>query len=374
MEYASGSKQLMVDYNFYSNTLGAGANQLFFTANPEQEQKSRAFFRITHGGKYNYSLLFSNIIDSTYADGSVSRKNRIMPEWRIIKASCARYPSNSFENGIEAIPEDESFEYITFNGCTEKTVESGESFKSDTFEFFAEKGDFICIELEYCGSELPYHEESLLPIYRYENGSWKYDRKMPLPCCIGCDREYKKRIAFFGDSITQGIGTTHNSYLHWNALLSEMLGDRYSYWNLGIGYARADDAASDGIWLEKALMNDIVFVCLGVNDLLQGFSEGEIKDSLVKIVDTLKKSGKTVILQTLPPFDYIGATVEIWQNINEFIKSESAIKADLVFDCVSLLGHPDSPQKARFGGHPNESGCALWAKELYKSTKEAGIL
>ena len=111
-----------------------------------------------------------------------------------------------------------------------------------------------------------------------------------------------------------------------------------------------------------------------MNDLLQGFSEGEIKDSLVKIVDTLKKAGKTVILQTLPPFDYNRATIEIWQNINEFIKTESAIKADLVFDCVTVLGKEGSPHNARFGGHPNEQGCALWAQELFKSIKKSNLL
>ena len=364
----------MIDYKYHSNTLGASANQLYFEADPNEIQKGRVFYKTDRAGRFNYSLLFTSIIDSTYSDGSKSQKNRVLPKWNIHKASFAVYPMNSFENGIDTIPCERLFCPITFDGKAEKTVSEREIFKSDEFTLYAEKGDYICIELEFSGSELPCHEESLLPIYRHTDGEWRYDKRVPLPACIGCDKASGARIAFFGDSITQGIGTACNSYLHWNALLAEMLGDGYSYWNLGIGYARADDAASEGIWLEKALMNDVIFVCLGVNDLLQGFSEGEIKDSLVKIVDTLKKAGKTVILQTLPPFDYNRATIEIWQNINEFIKTESAIKADLVFDCVTVLGKEGSPHNARFGGHPNEQGCALWAQELFKSIKKSNLL
>ena len=66
-------------------------------------------------------------------------------------------------------------------------------------------------------------------------------------------------IAFLGDSITQGVGTPDNAYTHWNALISKEIGEEYSYWNLGIGYARASDASTDGAWLNKAKNNDIVF-------------------------------------------------------------------------------------------------------------------
>jgi hypothetical protein len=43
--------------------------------------------------------------------------------------------------------------------------------------------------------------------------------------------EPKKNILVYGDSITQGCGTTPNKYSHWNAFLSEMIGEEYSFWN-----------------------------------------------------------------------------------------------------------------------------------------------
>ena len=136
---------------------------------------------------------------------------------------------------------------------------------------------------------------------------------------IGVDRKAQKRIAFLGDSITQGIGTSVNSYAHWNAVFAEKLGSDYSYWNLGLGYGRADDAASDGIWLFKAKQNDIVFVCFGVNDILQGYNADEIKKNLQLIVDKLHEAGIVVIVQTVPPFDYSPEHQIIWDNVNNFI-------------------------------------------------------
>ena len=54
---------------FVSNTTAGSGNQLFFAS--EERKTSRAFFRVTHGGTFDYSLLFSNLMDSTYCTGSL---------------------------------------------------------------------------------------------------------------------------------------------------------------------------------------------------------------------------------------------------------------------------------------------------------------
>ena len=51
---------------FTSNTLGGTGNQLFFRDEAAAARTGRIYYRIFHGGRYRYSLLFSNIIDSTY--------------------------------------------------------------------------------------------------------------------------------------------------------------------------------------------------------------------------------------------------------------------------------------------------------------------
>ena len=192
---------------------------------------------------------------------------------------------------------------------------------------------------------------------------------MPFAGMVGCDRKVKNKIAYLGDSITQGIGTKPNSYLHWNALLSEKIGEEYSYWNLGIGYGRANDAASDGAWLYKAKKNDIIFVCYGVNDILRGQNEEQIKYDLKYIVETLKKEGKKVILQTIPPFGYQGENIEKWKRLNNYILTEFNDKVELVFDNTKILGEAENLHIAKYIGHPNEEGCQIWADSLYERIK-----
>lgn len=63
--------------DFTSNTYAGSGNQLHFKMNENEIRTGRVFYKISVGGEYNYSILFSNIIDSTYADGSISHKNLI---------------------------------------------------------------------------------------------------------------------------------------------------------------------------------------------------------------------------------------------------------------------------------------------------------
>jgi lysophospholipase L1-like esterase len=362
---------------FSSNTCAGSGNQLYFGVPEGEKRVGRVFYRISVGGEYDYSLLFSNIIDSTYSDGSASHKNLICGGWTIHGAKigkCKSIPSGKSVTEMNVADADEGvisdvivseLREVTFGGRREKTVMPGEFFSTDPIALNFEKNEYLCLEMIFSGKMIPYHEESLLPVFVREGGAFKYNKKMPFAGMIGCGRAVKGRVAYLGDSITQGIGTPNNSYAHWNAVLSQKLGDEYAYWNLGLGFGRASDAASDGAWLYKAKQNDIIFVCFGVNDIFRGPSEEQIKLDLTYIAETLKKAGKTVIMQTVPPFDYSGDDIGKWNRINEYIKTELKSKVDLVFDVVSVLGREDAPHMARYGGHPDESGCKIWAEALY---------
>lgn len=148
------------------------------------------------------------------------------------------------------------------------------------------------------------------------------------------------------------------------------MGNEYAYWNLGLGYGRADDAASDGAWLYKAKQNDIVFVCYGVNDIIQGYGANEITKNLQIIVDKLHNLGIQVIIQTVPPFNYSKERCGVWEKVNNFIKSELK-NADFVFDCVKFLAKNDSQRHmAKYGGHPNSEGCKVWGEALFEAITE----
>lgn len=351
---------------YVSNTLAGSGNQYFFiNEDDEKINKGRIYYKVFFGCKFKYSFLFSNILDSTFSDGSKSHKNLICDDWYI----------TALNIGVcEKIENPQRLSAVTFDGSATKHVMPGEFFCTDEIEIEAKKGDYICLEISFKGKMIPYHEEIIIPTFAFENNEWISSKYMPVPGMVGCGRN-TKQIGFLGDSITQGIGTEMNSYEHWNAKLAELLGHKFAYWNLGIGFGRADDAASDGAWLYKAKQNDIVFVCFGVNDILQGYTAEQIKENLKKITLLLKKQGIRVLVQTIPPFDYNDKQIDIWNSVNRFIKNELSQYADWIFDNAPILRkNADEPHMAQFGGHPNAEGCKAWANALYTYIKEEGAL
>ncbi len=363
---------------YASNTYAGSANQLFFGTDGKINV-GRVFYKISVGGTYNYSILFSNTIDSTYSDGSVSQKNVICKSWTLHSARVGKCKNIEMKKEISSLVMDEDikvvdFKELTFDGEKSKVVTEGELFSCDEFEYSFEKDEYLCLEVAYSGDMIPYHEESLLPAYVKGVKGWKYSKKTPFASMIGCDRKVAKKVAYLGDSITQGIGVPSNSYNFWNARVSESWGDKNAYWNLGIGFGRANDASSDGAWLYKAKQNDIVVVCFGVNDICQGMPKGQIKSDLLNIVEKLNEANCKVILQTIPPFDYDEERKARWLEINEYIKTTLSKKVEFVFDVVPYLSKSeDEPQIAKFGGHPNEQGSEVWAKALFKAIEKSNL-
>ncbi len=355
---------------FSSNTIGAGANQSFFEMKEGEVRTGLAFFKIAASGKFAYSLLFSDVIDSTYADGSKSRANMTLGGWTIHSLKVGRCRSFPYSEIKKANPDKiplEGVVTLSFNGKECVKIAEGESCSSDPAMLYFEKGDYIAVEITYLGKKVPHHPESMLPLYNKTEYGYEYSTDMPLPLMIGCDREVKGRIGYLGDSITQGIGAGYNTYLHWCARLADMIGDEYSHYNLGIGYARAADAASDGAWLTRAKGCDVVFLCLGTNDVAHDSGGAKsIFNALKSVICKLKLANCSIILQTAPPFDREGDRKETWFELNRIIKEELSEEVDCVFDNVPyLMLSKEFPEKSKYGGHPNSEGCRIWAEALY---------
>ncbi len=343
---------------FSSNTLAPSSNQSWFQGDGKTH-KGRVFYKIFAGGKYNYTFMFTNTIDSTFSDGSYSQANVICDEWDIVTLGI--YITKDVTNSLK----NENKILLTFNEKKEKTVIPGEIFYTDKIELECNKGDYICLEIEFKGNgKIPYMEEMMIPSYICENGEWIDSKQTPLCASILCDRNVEKKIGFFGDSITEGIGVAKNSYTWWCSQIANIVGEKYSYWDIGIGFGRAQDGASKGSWLNKAKMLDTITVCFGVNDICQGFSEEAVNNSLYTIITELKNAGKRVILFTIPPFDYDENKKKIWQNVNNYIKTELSRLVE-TYDVVPIWGceAPDE-HKAKYGGHPNEEGSTLLAKDF----------
>lgn len=340
---------------FVSNTTAGTSNQSFFV---DGNGVGRVFYRLFCGGTYPYSLLFSNTVDSTFGDGAKSRANQLCGPWTLAVSCCVC-------KGAED-PEIESRDWIplTFAGEREKTAAPGEIFSTDAVVLDAREGDSLCVQIEFRGSRIPCHPEINIPAYVKAGERFVLSEEMPVPSMIGCKRQVKTRIGFLGDSITQGLGTELDSYGHWCHKAAQALGPQYACWNLGIGCGRASDAAAGGAWLYKALQNDCVVVCFGINDILQGDGP-QLDQNLETIVRTLKEQGKKVILQSIPPFDFVKQPrMNLWEEKNRYIRQVLAPKCDGFLDVSSFLSVDGAGQTTKYGGHPNEEGCTVWADRL----------
>ena len=347
---------------FHSNTLAGSGNQSWFECG-EKEVTGRVFYRLFAGGDDRCSLLFGDAMDTTFADGSPSRVNQTLGGWTLRAARIGVTKRAE----IDGFDEPEWMTPLTFDGEPEKHVAPGERFASDPVRLRAEKGDYLCLETTVSGPRVPCHPETLLPCFVRGEAGWTRSVNTLFAQMIGCDRPVRLRVGFLGDSITQGCGTRMNRYEHWSAVVSERLGEECAFWNLGLGYARAHDAAACGDWLERAKRNDLVVLCAGVNDLFQR-PEPRVEDierSLQTIVTQLRQAGARVLVQTIPPFDYDAVRRVEWAQINDWIRGTLSKQADALFDVAPVLRlSAQEPWRARYGGHPDGEGCRRWAEAL----------
>lgn len=341
---------------YSANSLAGTGNQSWFDSDGEAHI-GRIFYKVFSGGNYNYSFLFSNITDSTF--NNITYPDTVIDDMKILKARVT-VTDDCYNAG-----EIEGFTDVTFSGKENLNLPNG-FFCSDPVLINAQKDSYICVELTFKGEKIPYHPESQIISYVYANGEWVRSAAMPVVHCVGCDRPVERRIGFLGDSITQGIGAEFNSYRNWCAVFAEKVGEKYSFWNLGIGYGQAKDAASDGAWLAKAKENDIVFLCYGVNDIIGDKASAQvIINRLDTIVDRLLERDIKVIIQSVPPFGYSDEYIPVWKEVNEYIKNNIARRVWGYFDNVPILSK-DEPHMPRYGGHPNNEGCEKWAEALYE--------
>ena len=344
---------------FSSDCTAGSANQKLTENGETVTLTGRCPYMLSHGGE-NYSLLFGGATDSTFGESRVCTANAVGDPWTIL----------SMRVGIDqGSGEPEVFHTVTFGGSGTRTVDSPDLFCTDPIPLNAKAGDRMIYEITISGRRYPYHEEIVLPaVIKGEDGSFRPGKTFPVPLMIGSDRPVSKRVGFLGDSITQGCGTEVDSYTHWAAKIAEGLPDDISVWDLGIGYARAYDAATDSLWLYRAKQCDTVNVCLGVNDLLRDRTADEVISDITAVVRSLKKAGCRVILFTVPPFDMTGEAKERWYAVCGAVRGYLGREADDVFDFADVLGRP-APERhmSIYGGHPNAEGCAVLAKAYLKA-------
>ena len=191
-------------YRTYSSDCTAGsANQVLTRDDTPQTRCGRVYYRLSHGGA-QYSLLFSNQIDSTFSDGSISRANDIGGDWDILSLRVGLCAQAGGEPAL--------WYTVTFDGKPKKHIAASDTtpFFCDPIPLGASGCDYLCYEITVCGACYPYHEEITLNVVIRDGDAWVPCKKIPVPLMVGSDRPVSLRVGFLGDSITQGCGTEYD--------------------------------------------------------------------------------------------------------------------------------------------------------------------
>ena len=335
------------------------------------QQTFRGVYKIQEFGELEYKFYFSNNVDSTFSNGSHSYRNMPTESFKIISASVG---TSKVAQGLGKISD---FKTLTFDGQTERNVAAGEMFWSDAILLNVASGAYLVFEwtVEYTVIAATNSENASCLLYDYSSGRLGLTSSAPMPALIGAKRDNSLRVAFIGDSITMGIGTGAGTHRFWAAKITEKAGTDISFWNLGVGFARANDAVNSPAWLEKAKNNDLIVICFGVNDIQSGpyqypsqRTAKQIANDIDIIAQTCKEAGCEVIIFSTPPFTYSDSVkVKIWQDLTVKLKELAENKGYDFFDFASYLGKADDPATPAYGGHPNEQGCEVVANAFMES-------
>lgn len=349
------------DDQFYADYV---SNTFISTGNNHVVQKAenvtfRAYFPVEEYGELEYCFAFSNTVDSTYEAGLKAYVGMSGGSYTIESAFVGDGGTDPEVNSpVSELP-------VTFDGNMSKEVSPDEVFKSDPITVDIPEGHYLMWEWTLTGENIPANAMSELTktcADKNEGKGFEYCDQVPLPVFIGAKRDVKYRVAAIGDSITQGCQTEPMAYEFWAARIAQQLGSDNSFWNCGLGWSRASDAATDGDWLERTANADIVIVAFGTNDISAGKygkkkgqtdSAEELDANVRTILDRLKKSECSIIVFNAPPEDYRENLEAVRTEYNEMLKETCKEYEVEYFDFASYLSDESDPAHALYGGHPN---------------------
>jgi lysophospholipase L1-like esterase len=374
-----GGAPVIADFTngMWSGTvLGIPGNELL-TAQGPFTNTYRTYVKPRVAGQWRWAFWMSNATDSTWGPGA-PMPNLPGSTWRIEAATFA--DGGTTRGGAvvagTVLP-------VTFSSSTSKTVQPGERFWSDPVSINLADGHYLAftwtVSSSAAGPVLPFTSAPFVTSYQAlgmsiasqvaATGFATSTDPLVAPPLFAYDRPVTRRLCFLGDSITQGIGSTRDSYGFWVAKIADGLGPDTSVWNLGSGWARAADAASDGYWLYKAEQCTEVAVILGVNDIINSNrTSAQILSDLTTIMQRLKQHNASIriILFTVPTFNLSGQAYTTWKTVNDSIRAQPLPGADRVFDVAAVLSQPAPNdglvQPAFINGdpHPNDvAGTAI---------------
>lgn len=356
----------VTDFTTYvSNTVVSTGNNFYIEK--AENITYRAYLPVEQYGELEYKFFFTNMVDSTYAKGKNAFVGKDGGAYTVSNAVIADGGTSTEDEITNRTP-------VTFGGKETKEVAADESYWSDPVTMNIPESHYMVWEWTVSGEGIPCNKmASLTSTASSADGeTFQFCDEIPLPQIIGAKRDVKHTVAAIGDSITQGCQTEQMKYEFWASKISTQLGSDVAFFNCGLGWARASDAASNENWLSRVSQYDTVIVAFGTNDIVSGKYGGkkstaeEIEGYLDTIVSYLTEKGCDVILFNAPPQDFKETNEGIRTALNEKIPAIAEKYGAKFFDFSALLSTEDEPGKAVYGGHPNGEGGTVVADAFVK--------
>lgn len=183
------------------------------------------------------------------------------------------------------------------------------------------------------------------------------------------DQDEKKKIVFFGDSLTAGYGLTmQDAFPHIIQQRIDSLGLPYQVVNAGLSGETTAGGINRIDWILKS-KPDIFILELGANDGLRGLSPDETKKNLRGMIDKVKASNPDVVvlLAGMQMFPNMGQEyTEQFKEAFPLVAKEKEVK--LIPFILEGVGGDESLNQAD-GIHPNIEGHKIVAETVWSYLK-----
>ena len=183
---------------------------------------------------------------------------------------------------------------------------------------------------------------------------------------IQVSAEAKIKVILFGDSLMAGYGLTQNHHLD-KVLQKKFEGQNIIFINASVsgdtsrgGLDRLDWSISD--------KPDLIFLCLGANDMLRGINPGVTRDNLEMIIKKIKDKNIKIILAGMIAQESYGVsfTKQFNSIYPELSKKYKITLYPFLLEGVALKPKMNLPD----GKHPNIMGVQEIANRIYPVIKK----
>ncbi|MFC0436311.1 SGNH/GDSL hydrolase family protein [Kutzneria buriramensis] len=320
----------------------------------------------TPGGYTNYSI--RNVVHTTV--GGSQTRIRLSNRW-----GAAPVTFGHVTVGVQArvgTADAASLVNVTFHGKTSTTVAAGADIVSDAVPLRVPSNSNLLVTtyVPTPSGPVTYHPLAMQTSFFTPNGDhsgdawgtaytqttnvWHYVTGIDV-----LSPNAKGTVVAFGDSITDGYGSTPDANHRWPNYLSERIGQRYGVIDAGIsGNRLLLDGGPAGEAAVKRLDEDVLsrtdvhsmIVLLGVNDIQQSphqLDPTKIEGALQDIAQRAHARGIRTIASTILPFKgfdtWTPQLETVRQAVNQWIRTSGVY--DTVVDFDQVVRDPSDPER-----------------------------